>query len=346
MPYDSRQARHAVRSVESGHDPTRAAASGARPRDPRGTGRDRLRAARQHRAAQHQVRPARLPLPGRPAHAARPLPELDPPGQRRRRRLARHVVTTGSQPTTPHVRITGLARRPPPSAAGSLPRFRERAAGLLAERGWKISAATAASSLALWLVLLASVRGVGLSQSEAPWQTTFAAFAFVRLLTVLPVTPGGAGIADLGLVGILAAGADHRVAGQVRRVLLFRAVTYLAPIPVGALAASRGGTRPRSGAEIPFRDDSPQTGEVYGLHPAPGRLPGICAMPGCRCPTLLAVRVSVPSTKAWASSESRRLRALAESRKSLKAWSMSRPRRSASFPLACSMTTRLFKAVC
>ncbi len=128
-----------------------------------------------------------------------------------------------------------LARRPPPSAAGSLPRFRERAAGLLAERGWKISAATAASSLALWLVLLASVRGVGLSQSEAPWQTTFAAFAFVRLLTVLPVTPGGAGIADLGLVGILAAGADHRVAGQVRRVLLFRAVTYLAPIPVARL---------------------------------------------------------------------------------------------------------------
>src|SRR6266704_1876741 len=172
-----------------------------------------------------------------------------------------------------------LARRPPPSAAGSLPRFRERAAGLLAERGWKISAATAASSLALWLVLLASVRGVGLSQSEAPWQTTFAAFAFVRLLTVLPVTPGGAGIADLGLVGILAAGADHRVAGQVRRVLLFRAVTYLAPIPVGALAASRGGTRPRSGAEIPFRDDSPQTGEVYGLHPAPARCQAAAARP-------------------------------------------------------------------
>src|SRR6266571_1017309 len=137
----------------------------------------------------------------------------------------------------------GWATGGPRGAPPSLPRFRERAAGLLAERGWKISAATAASSLALWLVLLASVRGVGLSQSEAPWQTTFAAFAFVRLLTVLPVTPGGAGIADLGLVGILAAGADHRVAGQVRRVLLFRAVTYLAPIPVGALAASRGGTR-------------------------------------------------------------------------------------------------------
>jgi hypothetical protein len=112
-----------------------------------------------------------------------------------------------------------------------------RAAGLLAARGWRITAATAASNLTLWLVLLASMRGVGLSQSEVPWQTCFAAFAFVRLLTVLPVTPGGAGITELGLVGILAAGADHKVAAQVTAaVLLYRAVTYLVPIPGGALA--------------------------------------------------------------------------------------------------------------
>jgi hypothetical protein len=70
-----------------------------------------------------------------------------------------------------------------------------------------------------------------------PWQTSLAAFAFVRLLTVLPVTPGGAGITELGLVGILAAGADHKVAAQVTAaVLLYRAVTYLVPIPGGAVA--------------------------------------------------------------------------------------------------------------
>jgi uncharacterized membrane protein YbhN (UPF0104 family) len=131
-----------------------------------------------------------------------------------------------------------LARRQPPSpAAGSLLAFRERAAGLLAARGWRITIATAASNLSMWLVLLASVRGVGLSQAQVPWQTSLAAFAFVRLLTVLPVTPGGAGITELGLVGFLAAGADSKVAAQVTAaVLLYRAVTYLAPIPSGALA--------------------------------------------------------------------------------------------------------------
>ena len=128
-------------------------------------------------------------------------------------------------------------RPPPPAAAASLLGFRERAAGLLTTRGWRITAAVAASNLALWLVLLASVRGVGLSQSQVSWQTCLAAFAFVRLLTVLPVTPGGAGIAEVGLVGILAADTDHRVAVQVTAaVLLYRAVTYLAPIPTGALA--------------------------------------------------------------------------------------------------------------
>ncbi len=133
-----------------------------------------------------------------------------------------------------------LARRPPPArAAASLLGFRDRAAGLLAVRGWRISAATSASNLALWLVLLASLRGVGLSQAQVPWETSLAAFAFVRLLTVLPITPGAAGITELGLVGILASGSGHAIAGQVTAaVLLYRAVTYLVPIPAGAIACA------------------------------------------------------------------------------------------------------------
>ncbi len=158
-------------------------------------------------------------------------------------------------------------RRPPP--AGCLQGFRGRASGLLAARGWRITAATAASSLTLWLVLLASVRGVGLSQSEVPWQTSLAAFAFVRLLTVLPVTPGGAGITELGLVGILAAGADHRVAAQVTAaVLLYRAVTYLVPIPGGAVAWIwwRYGTSPRRGGSESSTPAQPRPEDVRLVH--------------------------------------------------------------------------------
>jgi putative heme transporter len=131
-----------------------------------------------------------------------------------------------------------LARRPAPASdSGSLLSFRDRAAVLLCARGWRITAATVASQLALWLVLLACLRGVGLSQAQVPWQTSLAAFAFVRLLTVLPVTPGGLGITELGLAGILAAGTGPAVAAQViAAVLMFRALTYLLPIPLGAAA--------------------------------------------------------------------------------------------------------------
>lgn len=119
----------------------------------------------------------------------------------------------------------------------SLTGFRDQAGALITARGWRITAATAAANLTLWLVLLACLRGVGLSQAQVPWQTSLAAFAFVRLLTVLPLTPGGLGITELGLIGVLAAGAGHRATAQVTAaVLLYRAVTYLPPIPLGALA--------------------------------------------------------------------------------------------------------------
>jgi putative heme transporter len=139
-------------------------------------------------------------------------------------------------------RVAGFAcrvarRKTQPAIAGSLAAFRGRAAGLVAARGWRITVTTAAANVILWLALLACLRGTGLSQAQVPWQTSLAAFAFVRLLTVLPITPGGLGIIELGLVGVLAAGANHRASAQVTAaVLLWRAVTYLPPIPLGAVA--------------------------------------------------------------------------------------------------------------
>jgi putative heme transporter len=129
-----------------------------------------------------------------------------------------------------------VARRTPPTGvATSLADFRDRVRSLIGARGWRITAATAASHVLLWLVLLACLRGCGLSQAQVSWQASLAAFAFVRLLTVLPITPGGVGITELGLVGLLAAGGSHRIGAEVTAaVLLYRAVTYLPPILLGA----------------------------------------------------------------------------------------------------------------
>ena len=94
--------------------------------------------------------------------------------------------------------VCRLVRREPPcDIPGSPLGFRRQAAALIAARGRRITATTAASHLILWLVLLVCLRGVGLSQAQVPWQTSLAAFAFVRLLTALPITPGGLGITEL-----------------------------------------------------------------------------------------------------------------------------------------------------
>ena len=114
-----------------------------------------------------------------------------------------------------------VVRRPASfDVPGSLLGFRDRAGALIAARGWRITAATTASNLTLWLVLLACLRGIGLSQAQVPWQTSLAAIAFVRLLTVLPITPGGLGITELGLIATLAAGAGHRASAQVTAAVL------------------------------------------------------------------------------------------------------------------------------
>ncbi len=131
-----------------------------------------------------------------------------------------------------------LARRPPPGRArGLLLEFRAGAAGLLARRWLRITVTTVASHLTLWLVLLACLRADGLSQAQVSWQASLAAFAFVRLLSVVPITPGGLGVVEVGLTVPLAAGLGPAGAAKVAAaVLLFRSVTYLLPIPLGAAA--------------------------------------------------------------------------------------------------------------
>jgi uncharacterized protein (TIRG00374 family) len=132
---------------------------------------------------------------------------------------------------------TLIRRKPPQGVPGLLLDFRAGASGLLAERGLRITVTTVASNLSLWLVLLACLRGSGLTQAQVSWEVSLAAFAFVRLLSVLPVTPGGIGVVELGLTGPLIAGLGPAAAAQVAAaVLLYRAVTYLLPIPLGAVA--------------------------------------------------------------------------------------------------------------
>ena len=78
----------------------------------------------------------------------------------------------------------------------------------------------------LWCCLTA----VGL---RLPPAVVFGGLAVERAMTLLPITPGGAGPAEAGMVTVLIAlGVDP--AGALAGVLLFRAFVFAAEIPVGA----------------------------------------------------------------------------------------------------------------
>ena len=83
--------------------------------------------------------------------------------------------------------------------------FRSRTLLLLRARWGRITVATLISHLSLFLVLLLSLRFVGVTDSQVSWAETLAIFAFARLLTAIPLTPGGLGVVELALITGLAA---------------------------------------------------------------------------------------------------------------------------------------------
>ncbi len=70
---------------------------------------------------------------------------------------------------------------------------------------------------------------------DLSWAETFACYAFSRLLTMVPLTPGGIGITEIAAVLMVAFGANGAAAAAA--VFLYAIYSHLLEIPFGALAA-------------------------------------------------------------------------------------------------------------
>jgi putative heme transporter len=167
--------------------------------------------------------------------------------------LARRV---GHVLTVVATRVLRLVRRGPVADWGSAAvRFRRDTIGLLRREWLPLTVTTLISHVSLYVVLLVALRDVGVSEQEVSWAEVLGAFAFVRLLTALPITPGGVGVVELGLTAALVvAGGDQ--AQVVAGVLVFRGLTYLVPVPFGALTYvmwRREARRDRGGTPAPAR---------------------------------------------------------------------------------------------
>jgi uncharacterized protein (TIRG00374 family) len=155
-------------------------------------------------------------------------------------------------------RIVRLAGRPPVHGWElATVKFRGRTVELVRRRWIPITATSLVSHLSLYLVLLVALRHMGVSDAEVSWAEVLAVFAFARLATAVPFTPGGAGVVEAVLIGGLdAAGGDR--AEVTAAVLIYRALTWGLPILVGIVsflwwrrrsAASGSSTGTRLGEE-------------------------------------------------------------------------------------------------
>jgi putative heme transporter len=130
-------------------------------------------------------------------------------------------------------RALGLVRRPPVHGWDlATVKFRGRTIALVEHRWGSITVTSLVSHLSLYLVLLVALRDVGVSDAQVGWAEVLVTFAFARLATAIPFTPGGIGFVEAVLIGgLTAAGGDR---DQVTAaVLVFRALTWGLPILVG-----------------------------------------------------------------------------------------------------------------
>jgi putative heme transporter len=119
----------------------------------------------------------------------------------------------------------------------SFERFRRDSLDLLRRRWHVLTLATYGGSLTIFLVLLVSLRAMGVPGSEVSVVEAFAAWALARLLGSIPITPGGIGFVELGVTGALL-GFGGSNAGVVAAVLVYRFLTVVPTVVLGALAAT------------------------------------------------------------------------------------------------------------
>ncbi len=110
---------------------------------------------------------------------------------------------------------------------------RDAVLGVLGKRWWLALLASLGNWLFDYLALLAVLRAIGVHPRPT---LVLLAYSASMVLGMIPITPGGLGFVEAGLVGLLAlAGVAAAVASIA--VLAYRLVSYWLPLPAGAVAA-------------------------------------------------------------------------------------------------------------
>jgi uncharacterized membrane protein YbhN (UPF0104 family) len=140
--------------------------------------------------------------------------------------------------------VLGRLGRKTPDIEGALVRFRVTLGDTVRNQGLVAFGVAMASKFAWVLLMIASMRVLGVSDEVLPASVILAVVAGVFVITVLPISPGGAGVPELLYITFFTTYTGGVDASAITAgVMLFRGFQWLYPIPLAwiLLGISRRG---------------------------------------------------------------------------------------------------------
>jgi uncharacterized membrane protein YbhN (UPF0104 family) len=126
-----------------------------------------------------------------------------------------------------------LGRGGSPNVAGAIHRFRDQLGVVIRRRGLLALLIAIISQFAWAIVLLVGLRVVGVPETVLSTGEIFAVYGLVMVITILPLSPGGAGVSELLFISAFSALAGPTYEAAVTAgVFLYRIYYWFAPIPI------------------------------------------------------------------------------------------------------------------
>jgi putative heme transporter len=129
-----------------------------------------------------------------------------------------------------------LNRSGTPDVMGSVLHFRDTLGGTIRARGAYAFLISVISKLAWAAVLIAALRVCGVPATVLPASEIIAVFSIVFIITILPISPGGAGVPELLYISMFGALTGGQDSAQISAgVMLYRVFQWFLPIPLAWL---------------------------------------------------------------------------------------------------------------
>jgi uncharacterized protein (TIRG00374 family) len=125
-----------------------------------------------------------------------------------------------------------LGRTESPNVERAIHRFRDQLGVVIRRRGLLALVIAIVAQFAWALVLIVGLRVVGVPETVLSTAAIFAVYGLVMVITIIPLSPGGAGVSELLFISAFSALAPSYEAAITAGVFLYRIYFWFVPVPI------------------------------------------------------------------------------------------------------------------